>query len=178
MDWSEGVQTETGQPLDLALTGRGLFAVKTPQGERYTRDGRLRLSLESGQARLTNVDGFEIQGEKGSIAVDPAGPAVRVDADGTVSQGGKTLDRLRVAWPAHLQDLTKEGRGLYAAKTAPAPVERPDVRQGRLESSNVEGAVEMVGMMTAMRSFEMNANGVKQGERNWERLLQALNGRV
>src|SRR3990172_7791333 len=38
-DMSQGVAEKTGRPLDAAIMGNGFFAVQTPNGERYTRDG-------------------------------------------------------------------------------------------------------------------------------------------
>jgi flagellar basal body rod protein FlgG len=178
VDWSEGKSMETGEPLDLAVSGPGLFVVNTPNGERYTRDGRMKLSLSNGEARLVSTGGFEVQGESGPIVADPSGGAVTVGRDGTVRQGTSTLGKLRLAWPEHLQDLTKEGGGLFASQSTPAAVAQPVIRQGYLESSNAEGPVEMVGMINVMRTFETNARSVKTQDGSWQRLIQALNGRI
>src|SRR6201999_3215302 len=35
-DVSQGTMQSTGNTLDLAVSGKGLFVVATPQGERYT----------------------------------------------------------------------------------------------------------------------------------------------
>src|SRR5690242_1403171 len=40
-DWSAQPVKDTGEPLDFAITGAGFFAVQTPQGVRYTRNGQL-----------------------------------------------------------------------------------------------------------------------------------------
>src|SRR5438105_1211545 len=51
-DFSQGTVKDTGNPLDVALSGRGFLAADSPGGTLYTRNGSLRLSqagvLETG----------------------------------------------------------------------------------------------------------------------------------
>ena len=41
VDWHQGPMQSTGNPLDIAIEGKGFFAVQTANGERYTRNGSL-----------------------------------------------------------------------------------------------------------------------------------------
>ncbi|MES2790393.1 MAG: flagellar hook-basal body complex protein, partial [Planctomycetota bacterium] len=54
-DNSEGSLESTGNPLDLAIQGKGYFAVQTPQGERYTRAGNFTINAQ-GQLSTLNGD--------------------------------------------------------------------------------------------------------------------------
>ena len=84
--WTDGAQGDmrvTGNPLDFAIDGDGLFAVQTPRGVRYTRNGSFRVS---GSGALTAVDGSPVRASGGGpIAVQPGMP-VEVFPDGAVKQ--------------------------------------------------------------------------------------------
>src|ERR1051325_8733385 len=43
-DFSQGTLTPTGNPLDVALSGRGFLTVAGPSGPIYTRNGNLHIS--------------------------------------------------------------------------------------------------------------------------------------
>ncbi|MGP0103413.1 MAG: flagellar hook-basal body complex protein, partial [Solirubrobacteraceae bacterium] len=58
-----GTMQETGEPLDFAIEGNGFFAVKTPQGVRYTRDGQF---TASAKGVLTDAAGDPVLGAKGA----------------------------------------------------------------------------------------------------------------
>jgi flagellar basal-body rod protein FlgF len=82
-DPSEGKLEETGGDLDVALAGEGYLVVQTPQGERYTRDGHLRLD-EAGQ--LVTDDGLPVLAQGGTpLLFGPEDTRIAVARDGTVS---------------------------------------------------------------------------------------------
>ena len=72
-DMSAGPLRETGEPLDFAVQGDGFFAVKTPAGVRYTRDGQFSASA---RGTLVNAAGDDVLG--------PGGAPIRIGAGGTV----------------------------------------------------------------------------------------------
>ena len=76
-DFSQGTLRETGNRLDFALEGRGLFVVESPAGERYTRQGTFSLNAEG---VLVTQNGLPVQGEQGPIHV--SGNQFEVDATG------------------------------------------------------------------------------------------------
>src|SRR5882762_6100362 len=81
-----GGLTRTDNPLDVAIQGDAWFAIKTPGGNAYTRDGRLRL-LETGT--LQNVDGHPVLDAGGTpIVLDPAAGAPSISSDGMITQNG------------------------------------------------------------------------------------------
>lgn len=143
-----GALKTTGNALDLAIIGPGLFVVDTPQGERYTRAGNF---VRDAQGFLATQDGFRVMGTDGPVSVPETG--FRVDANGRVGDGGA----LRIVGSENFQGLVKIGASLYAtAEGAPAPADLSDatVAQGQLEGSNVNVVMSMVEMLATMRTYE------------------------
>jgi len=157
-DMSTGALTPTGRPLDLALEGPGFFVVDTPDGDRLTRGGAMRID-EAG--RLVTESGDPLLGESGPLVLPPG--TVEIDASGVVRVDGRQIGRLRVeAAPAGVT-LVREAGGLYRPDALRIPMD-PDartVRQGMLESSNVSPIEAMVDMLTVQRSFAAVQNSVR-----------------
>lgn len=146
----QGALAATEQPTDLALSSPGFFAIRTPDGERYTRNGRFQLSAGG---ILQTADGNPVLGEKGPIG--PLSTNFSVKTDGTVVDNGQVIDRLRVVdIPATA--LQRAGQSLYSAAQAAQAAATVQVRQGYTESSNVDIAGQMVHMVAVMRSYEAN----------------------
>jgi flagellar basal-body rod protein FlgG len=91
VDTRQGPIRQTDNPLDLALGGRGFFAVQTPDGIGYTRDGSFR---RSATGQLVTGQGYPVLGVDGPIQLGP-GP-VTVNRDGTLVQNGQVVSRLQV----------------------------------------------------------------------------------
>lgn len=154
IDFSQGTLQQTGNPLDLALSGNGLFAVRNDQGEElYTRAGRFRLG-DDGTVRDAN--GNTVLGQNGPLQLPPdhEGP-IEIAQDGTVETDGREAGRLRVVRFDTPEQLRHREGALFAApEQTAAELEQPDVRQGYLEQSNVEPIQEMTEMITQSRYFE------------------------
>lgn len=172
-DWAAGPLTQTGNPLDLAVLGEGLFAVQTPNGVRYTRDGAF---TRNTQGLLVTEGGFPVLGERGPLQL-PAG-GVEVTPDGTVSVAGEKVDRLRLVRFPRGQRLTKEGNNFFSAPAAGQPVDATtEVHQGVIERANVNTVREMIGLIASVRSYEANQKLIQMQD---ELLQKAVNevGRV
>ncbi len=151
IDRTPGTLRNTGEPLHLAVEGSGFFVIDTGQGELLTRRGDFRLD---GDGQLVTHDGLAVLGGKGPIHIDGGSPAI--DPDGTVRLAGTVVDRLRIAEvpkDTDLQPAGEEGYVLADGQTPPDAV-APIVRQGFLETSNVQSVNEMVQLMDTMRRFE------------------------
>lgn len=148
IDQRPGTLKSTGEPLHLALEGPGFFVVDTPQGEALTRRGDFRLDSDG---RLVTWDGHTVLGAQGAIQVAGT-PAIA--PDGTVRVGGETVAQLRIAQVAADGQLTPLGADLYSATQLPDADQSARVRQGFLETSNVESVQEMVRLIETMRHFE------------------------
>lgn len=151
-DLRAGPMTSTGNPLDLAIDGRGYFAVETAQGTRYGRGGQFHLS-EFGE--LVTSAGDAVLDDGGASLTLPldAGP-IAIAPDGTVSTAQGVVGRIGVVDFAHEQRLRKVGGGLYQADEPPLPAEGARVVQGMLEGSNVQPIVEMTEMMATVRAYQ------------------------
>jgi flagellar basal-body rod protein FlgF len=148
IDPRPGTLKSTGEPLHLALEGSGFFVVETPQGEALTRRGDFRLDSDG---RLVTKDGLAVLGSQGSIQIAGT-PAIA--PDGTIRVGGETVAQVRIAQVAADSPLTPIGGDLYTAAQLPDADMSARVRQGFLETSNVESVQEMVRLIETMRHFE------------------------
>lgn len=145
-----GTLQKTGNDLDLGIEGTGFFAIQTPAGVRYTRNGNFRVDSKG---RLMSSGGDSVLGEAGPITLTSG--KVSISADGTISQGGGVLARLKVVdLPAG--QLTPEGNSLYSApKGAEKPTADPQVMQGMIEASNIDPVNGTVQLIMVQRNAEM-----------------------
>ncbi|MFN8057699.1 MAG: flagellar basal-body rod protein FlgF [Vicinamibacterales bacterium] len=150
LDFRNGVLTTSGRDLDMALDGKGFFAVQTPNGERYTRSGQF---TRSSDGTLQTLDGFAVLGESGPIRL-PAGE-VSVEPDGTVHVDKTVVGKLKVVDFSDYGTLQREQGTRFRSTAAPiAPAKDVAVRGGALENSNVS-MVERIAQLTEVaRSFE------------------------
>jgi len=156
VDFSQGVVRETGNPLDLALAGRGFLTADSPTGALYTRNGTLRLSPAG---VLQTADGYPLRTNDPPYRIQarPDGPALQIQKDGSVMQEGQVLGVLALADWKDPKALEKQGGVYFRLSDASFKSETPsglEVLQGRLEGSNTgpaEAAVQMVGVL---RQFE------------------------
>jgi flagellar basal-body rod protein FlgG len=131
-DFTPAPARDTGEPLDFAITGEGFFAVQTPQGTRYTRNGQFALDASG---RLVTAQGYAV-----------------LDAnDQPITSANGTVDPRRIGVFA-LSNPSKQGDSLVTG--TPAGAGTGTVRSGALESSNADAARSMVDMIDSMRAFE------------------------
>ncbi|WP_175760770.1 flagellar hook-basal body protein [Burkholderia ambifaria] len=150
-DFMPGRMVHTGNPLDLALSSGGFFAVSAPDGTAYLRGGSFRLDADG---RLVTRQGWALQSSGGGDVV-VSSQNWRVLADGTVLDDGQPVAVIGTASFANPNQLSRTNDGLYRANGArPAELIDPRVMQGYLEASNVSNADEMIRMMAAMRRVE------------------------
>lgn len=160
IDLAQGNLRETYNPLDFAIDGDGLFAVQTPSGIRYTRNGGFRVS-QAGYLAAGDGNPVVAQGG-GQIALQPNLP-VDVGTDGTVTQGGQTVGQLQVASFDH-DSLDKVGLNYFAPPAGVQPrAATGKVLQGKLEQSNVGAAESAVRLVAIMRQFEMLQKAINIG---------------
>ena len=153
-DTAQGQMNQTGAPFDLAINGKGYFAVQTPQGLRYTRDGHFSLDA-AGQ--IVNSSGYVLQGDGGAITITPDDGDIRIAPDGTVSGRTGQLAKVRVVDFADEYAMVKQGANLYSTTQAAQTPAVIDIRQGTLESSNVQPVLEISHMIEVMRAYEATA---------------------
>lgn len=155
-NYNQGSMQHTGNPLDVAIVGKGFLQVQTANGIRLTRNGSLHLSAEG---VLVDASGNPVLGEGGQgITLNPNGPPASIGADGTITQGTETVGKLSVVDVTDRGLLLKEGANLFTGRDGQlppvTPVEGSGVEQGYLETTNIEVAREMVNMIQTYRAFE------------------------
>jgi len=151
LDQGQGALQKTGNALDVGIEGTGYFVVQTANGPMYTRNGAFQVSSKG---QLITAHGDAVMGDKGVITMLPG--EVSISANGTISSNGALSGKLKVVeFPAGTQ-LTSAGDSLYSAPAnTAATATNSNVRQGMLESSNVNPIAGMVELVTAQRSAEM-----------------------
>lgn len=151
LDLSAGAVERTGNALDAAIRGDAFFAVQTPAGERYTRNGAFQINA-GGQ--LVTGDGKTVLGENGPIAFTPQDSDVAIAPDGTVTTSGGERGRLKLVRFADPGSLRNEGANLFASAAPPQPAGAEGrIESGALERSNVQPVLEMSRLIEVNRSY-------------------------
>ena len=167
-DNMQGNCVTTGNELDVGIQGKGYFKITMANGDTgYTRNGAFKVNNEGS---LVNSQGFKLDPEitipsdvtKVSITAD--GLVTGTKADGTEQQLGQiTLSNF-----VNNAGLSPIGNSLYLATTAsgtaidstPGTSGLGTLRQGMLESSNVQLVTEMTNLITAQRAYEANSKSI------------------
>jgi flagellar basal-body rod protein FlgG len=160
VDFSPGDLIPTKNPLDVAINGSGFFAVQTPRGERYTRNGSFSLS---DKGDLVTKDGMAVLSTNNSPIHIGEGE-IGIQDNGVITVDGNEIATLKIVGFKNANMLEKEGFHRFAWKGAPQDMENvpePRVASGNLEHSNVNGVDEMVHLMAAYRDFESVQRTVK-----------------
>ncbi|SDB44964.1 flagellar basal-body rod protein FlgG [Desulfonatronum thiosulfatophilum] len=154
IDFSQGTIRETGNPLDVALSGEGFFKVRPLEGDFYTRNGNFRLT-PNGQ--LVTGQGFPVLVNGGPVNIEP-GARVVIGPAGDIQANGEPIGNMDLVTFENLQVLEKLGQNMFRIRPGVQAAEMPagnvTVAQGYLESANVEVVKEMVNMIDAHRTFE------------------------
>jgi flagellar basal-body rod protein FlgF len=165
-DFSQGQLLPTGNPLNAALNGKGFFALNSPSGVVYSRDGNFRVSADN---QLETPEGYTLRNvlDNGRpISVDPQ-QSIDIAKDGTVRQGGQDLGQIEIAEPVSPTDTLKKLGNTYFAlidKNLTAPVATDtEILQGQVEQSNVPVADSAVKLVSVMRQFEMMQKAINLG---------------
>lgn len=155
-DTRGGPVTATGRETDVALLGRGFFALQTEGGERYTRGGAFTVNS---QKELTTPDGTKVLGTGGPIVLN--GDSFSIEADGRVLVDGAQVAQFKVvdfSDPGKLEhlggNLLKAPEGMEAQAV---PAQEIAMAQGHLEGSNVNPIDTLVAMIEAQRAFEVQS---------------------
>lgn len=151
-NFTPGPLQQTGNPLDVALEGNGFLAVGTPQGERYTRAGSMRMN---NLGQLITPSGDRVLDRSGQPITVPAGSGdLSISRDGTIETNTGIIGRLRVVRFPDPQQLTPVGNNLYDSTQGGIIDDATIVTQGAIEGSNVNAVMEMTNMIEVMRKYQ------------------------
>ena len=178
--FTQGSPKESSSDFDFMLEGQGFFAVATPHGERYTRNGAFILGIEG---LLLTQEGFPVLGENGAIRLD-SNATFKVDPEGRIWQNTPEdsilIDTFKIV-EFHLDRfLEKQGGNLYRESYTSGPAmvmddeRRPKVLQGFLEAANVDPVLEMVQMIEINRAYEANQKVIQAGEQTLGALINQV----
>jgi flagellar basal-body rod protein FlgF len=172
-----GALSKTGNPLDLAIEGDGWFAIQTPNGIAYTRDGRMQLT-ETGA--LQTVNGFQVLDAGGApIGLDANGSAPTISADGMITQDGKQVSAIGLfSIPKDANLIRTVNSGVIPDKP-PTPIldfTQNGVAQGSIEGSNVNPIMEMTKLIEVTRTFDSISAAMTQSESSLQDAIKTLGG--
>ncbi|MFZ0686442.1 MAG: flagellar hook-basal body protein [Terriglobales bacterium] len=156
LDMTPGNLLATGNPLDVGIEGSGFFAIQTASGLRYTRNGSFQVSSKG---QLVTAAGDLVLSaptlkDRNGVNI-PAG-TVSIASDGTVSVNGAVAGTIGLVEFPSGTELTSDGDSLLsAAENSARPVAEPALKQGTLESSNVNSIASVVALIGVQRQAEM-----------------------
>lgn len=172
----------TSRPLDMAIEGRGFFAIQGATGDApaYTRAGSFHKDAEG---FIVTSDGHRLETD---VVIPDDADQVYVGADGTVTAKVPTqtelleIGKIELATFANPGGLESMGRNLLRASASSGEVQMVtpgeagtgNLAQNMLEMSNVQVVTEMVDLISGQRAYEVNSRVVRAAD---EMLQQAAN---
>jgi len=171
--YSQGNTNVTGNPLNIALEGPGFFAIETPNGVRYTRQGNFAIDSK-GQLRTS--DGFEVRG-KGLTGLDAGDGDITIDTKGNIMLNSQQQGSLEIVEFENPDTLKKEGHNMFVAPPDANMLKKADntvVHQGSLEMSNVNVVTEMVNMIELNRMFQAYQKMITSIDESTSRLIEGV----
>lgn len=176
-DYSQGAFKETENTFDLALSGKGFFAIEftNKAGEtsvKYTRDGSFTLTKEG---NLVTKDGDFVLDKNGNhIHIDPFAD-VSINRNGAIYANGNHTVDIQVTDFEDYNYLSKYGENLYdPVEGATQQPSTAQVYEGYLEASNVETVSEMVEMISVTRQYEANQKIIQAMDESLEKTVNDL----
>jgi flagellar basal-body rod protein FlgF len=156
LTYSQGAMERTGNPLDVAIQGDSLFAVRSGGAngaERYTRNGSLGVNA---RGELVNSDGHVMVTDQGTLTISPTETDLKIAADGSISSSNGPRGKLKLVAVPNPQLLRNEGSNLFST-AQPLQTARPqDARMmvGEIEKSNVKPVLEISRLMELSRAYQ------------------------
>jgi flagellar basal-body rod protein FlgF len=172
-----GGVTKTDGPLDVAVLGEAYISLDTPQGQVFTRDGRMFLSPTG---MMVSVEGYPVLDIGGApLQLNPGGSAPVIARDGMISQDGRQVGAIglfAIDPEARLQRGPNSGVIPDRPPTAALDFARNGVIQGFIENSNVSGVSELSRLIAVERMFENVVNTVGAAESSTVDAIRTLGG--
>ena len=174
LEASQGELEPTGSPLDVAIEGRGYFAVDDQGKVSLTRNGQFSVNHE-GHLVLSHQNGQKVlDANQGPIRLEPTG-GVTIGSDGTVHQHGRPVAKLGVFDVADPSKLVKQGATLLREfDQALTPQANPTLHGESVERANVDPAVELAALMDTQRQLEANANMIRYQDQTLSKLVNEV----
>ena len=174
-DETPGPITQTGNPLDMALSGSGYIAIEDQEGiERYTRNGSFQLNAER---ELVNSSGLRVMSQNGGAIVFPEDSReIKITTKGEITADGRSIGQLKLAEFENDQMLENIGGSLLSADNA-TPVGdeiTTEVFQGAVENSNVNPVLELTDMIELSRLYQATARLMQSDHERQQNAIRTL----
>lgn len=172
-DFRDAALIRTGNPLDVAVQGRGFLMVRSEGRQFLTRDGRMTVD-ERGRLLLA-ADGAAVLSDGGApIGIPRADRPVSIDDAGRVVQDGAVVARLGLTDVADHRALVKAGGGRYLAPEDGRVPAEALVQSGYYEASGVAPVATLVQMIEASRAYQINAQMISLQDQTAGRLINEV----
>ncbi len=172
-NFEQGGFVQTGNDLDVAISGDAWFVVQTPKGDRYTRNGEFKINADG---QLTMASGDPVLGEGGPITFAQGETGIEIASDGTISTNLGQRGKLRLVHFADNDVLKKEGALMFSTDTAPQAAEDATVAQGIIENSNVQPVVELTRMIETVRAYTSISQILERTQQLRQDAIERLGG--
>lgn len=178
VDWEQGSFVGTENSFDLALEGNGFFSIETDNGTRYTRNGSF---TRNGMGELVTLQGNHVLDVNGGVIHLDEATDFSVSESGAVYADGKNVAQLAVVdFTNKRTSLVREGYNLFATKDEtekPEAAQNFRVKQGFVETSNVNVVDAMVELIRFQRNYEMDQKAVQSCDETLQKAVTEI-GRV
>jgi len=167
LDMKQGPIRTTGNPLDVAISGKGFFEVQTPSGTAYTRNGNF---IKNADGFITTTDGYQVLGGNGPINIGATGKTsndVNITEDGSVYVDKNQIDKLQVVDFKNPEALQSIGNSLLepAGNVKPITATNYQINQGAIEQGNGNTIECMVNTIQGSRTYETLAKIIEATEK-------------
>lgn len=188
-NFEQGSLKSTGSKLDLAIEGAGFFEVATPTGVKMTRAGNFTVD---GNGQLVTKDGYPVlleaqEDAEGLVSGDNfeartvrvnGSEQIKISEAGEVFEGETKIGKLSVVNAMNADALQKIGNNYYVARenmnAEIISVKNPSLKQGFLETSNVNIVNEMTDMIMAQRVFEGTQKAISAYDNMSDKLINQV----
>lgn len=179
--FTQGGLNQTSNPLDIAINGPGFFQIQMPDGTlSYTRAGSFQ---QDSTGQIVTASGYPLSP---ALTIPANATSVTIGRDGVVNivQAGTTtptqIGTIQLAGFINPGGLQSVGENLFV-ETASSGTPTPNtpgtngvglLSQGYVETSNVNVAEELVNMIQAQRSYELNSRAITTSDQMLQKLAQ------
>jgi flagellar basal-body rod protein FlgG len=172
-NFAQGNHRFTGNPLNIALEGPGFFALKTPNGIRYTRQGSFELNRKG---EIVTAEGHTIRG-KGLSGLEIG--IIDINTEGNVYVDGIKKGSIDIVEFDNPEILRKEGQNRFVLKSDGGFEKKPKntiVKQGFLEMPNIKVVKEMVNLIELNRIYEAYQKSIITMDESTKMTIEEVGG--
>lgn len=173
-DFTQGGMTRTDSQLDVAIQGKGFFAIDREGQTQYTRNGHF--SLSPAGELVTDAGDLVLDNNGGAIAIPADSISISITKDGTISNQNGPIAQLGVFSMAEPNKLIRAGASgyIYEGADQPALAETSALIQGHVEDSNINSIEETVNLTEVNRAYQSSARLVQSIEDLEQRVVRDL----